>query len=322
MTRFGQVLAVMVAVLLIGLLLHPANRVEAVDEGYCVFEKIDAHSPVSHVISRTDWLSVALCAQAAMMAPRSLRAPENPSSSQMTAVEAAALMDGMRLSFGAPGPSDRFHQRCDRSHTVWKKAGTDPPVRAFTHIDLGTETAGIGYIPEKTGLCCEDAAMMVSPTPGRDCRAFNLASAAGTVARTPAGWVVLAGGPVSITPPGKTPIVIPSLDSSATDPSGEYVCRLSTSTPPSDDCHANWKAAAGKDLPATVSHAWGTNYRIAIRHGSDVLPLGVPLLQDGSVNQPHPFGGPALVGQYKNGEWKLSYYQRNCIWTVVCTRKK
>ncbi len=326
MTRFGKVLATMIAVILIGLVLRLASPVEAVSEGYCVFERIDAHSPASHVISRTDWLSVAQCSEAAMMAPRWLRAPENPPSSQMTAAEASALMDGIRLSFGSPGPTDRFHQRCDRSHTVWNKAGTNPPVRAFTHVDLGTETAGIGYIPEKTGLCCEDAAMMVSPAPAPDCRAFNLVSVAGQVARTPAGWTMI-GGPVTVTPPGKPPITISAMASAAMDdPTGEYVCRLSTSSP-RDECHSTWLAAADKEVPATVSPRSGQGlryplYRMDIHHGQYGLQIGpFNMKPDGSISTVG-FQGIIELGHYKNGEWKIDFPQRACVWTVHCSRKK
>lgn len=126
-------------------------------EGFCVFERVDPHSPFSHCISRTEWLSVARCSEAANLAPRVLRAPENPPSSQMTFLEAAALMDALRLNFGSgPTETDRFHEKCDRSHTVWIDRSASPPKRAFTHIDTGVENAGPEFDFEQTRLCCED----------------------------------------------------------------------------------------------------------------------------------------------------------------------
>jgi hypothetical protein len=229
MSPFARLLGIPVAAFL---LLFPRSTsmgggTPAPQEGFCVFERIDPHSAVAHVITRTDWLGIAPCADAATFAPRWQRAPENGPSSQLTDTAAAALMDAMRLSFGMPGPNDRFHQRCDRSHTVWVQPGTNPPVRAYTHVDYGQEDAGPGYVPELTGLCCEDAAMMVNSTPASDCRAFDLTSVRARVARARGGWVVLTGGPVTVTPPGGTPFVVPAISADPSDDlAGEYACTV------------------------------------------------------------------------------------------------
>jgi hypothetical protein len=204
-TSFGRA-TWLIPLLLLQVWLLTAGSVPAFgqDDYYCVFVRTGPQGLSYMVGSRIDLYTVSKCSNQAHLSPDyEIYSGNMPGMSFQAALQ---LMDWARVTDDLT-----YSSRCYRGYQVWKSYDMSTQTWRFTYTaDPNFAAVAPGWMIERGGLCCEEAAAYVNPAPIRDCRSYPMAANPNVIV---SAGVRIAGPQWTITAPGRPPIVLAGVTS-------------------------------------------------------------------------------------------------------------